>query len=221
MKKKLFIIGISIVLLVGMLSGCVEEEEDDDEVLLDASFTWTAEDLTVTFDATGSEGEIVEYSWDFGDGTTAISEEPIHEYEYDDYGTYIVTLVVNDGTEDSEDTAEVTLEEEVPPANPPTVELELSEGIVNNTVTNGTTVTFTANVAEGAANVSETGYAWYIDDVLQDENASTFEYTFDEIGDFVVEVVVTDDDGLTGEASVEITVEELDENGNGNGENEE
>lgn len=205
MKKKLLIVAVSIVLLIGILSGCVEEEPVAENTAPEAMFTWTIDGLTVTFDASASndeDGDTLTYSWDFGDdeGTDA-GVDP--SYTYADFGSYTVTLIVNDGTEDSEPyTAEVNVEEEVPAPNPPTIEMTVPEEIIN-----GTAATFTATVTIGDANVSDTGYAWYIDDVLQEGmNTSSFEYTFNETGDFVVKVVVTDDDGLNGEASETVTV---------------
>ena len=201
MNKKLLIAAVSIVLLIGILSGCVEEETTTENTAPEAMFTWTAEELTVNFDAstsTDADGDTLTYSWDFGDDAgTDTGVNP--SYTYADYDTYTVTLIVNDGTEDSQPyTAEVTVEEDV---NPPTVEMTTPEEIIN-----GTAATFTATVTVGDANVSDTAYEWSIDDVLQEGNTSEFEYTFNETGDFVVKVVVTDDDGLTGVASETITV---------------
>jgi len=203
-NKKLLIAAVSIVLLIGILSGCVEEETTTENTAPEAMFTWTADGLTVNFDAstsTDADEDTLTYSWDFGDDEgTDTGVDPI--YTYADYGTYTVTLVVNDGTVDSAAyTAEVTIEEEIPAPNPPTVEMTMPDEIIN-----GTAATFTATVTMGDANVSDTAYAWYVDDVLQGGNTSEFEYTFNETADFVVKVEVTDDDGLTGEASETVTV---------------
>lgn len=53
----------------------------------------------ITFDAAGSydiDGNITKYIWDFGDGTTSSSKNPIHSYISN--GTYIVTLEVTDNS---------------------------------------------------------------------------------------------------------------------------
>jgi len=65
----------------------------------------------VQFDGSESydkDGDIVLYSWDFGDGTTSTQQNPTHTYS--SQGTYIVTLTVtdNDGTISSK-TATVTV----------------------------------------------------------------------------------------------------------------
>ncbi len=53
--------------------------------------------LTVTFDAsdsTGGEGDIIEYDWDFGDGTTAIGNPVTHTFEPERTKEFTVTLTV-------------------------------------------------------------------------------------------------------------------------------
>jgi hypothetical protein len=106
---------------------------------------------------------------------------------------------VNDGTIDSE-----AYPLDVTVTNPPTVEITMPEN-----VTNGTAATFTATATMGDANISDTGYAWYVDDVMQEGmNTSSFEYTFTAVGDFVVKVVVIDELQLTGEDSETVTVAE-------------
>jgi len=52
---------------------------------------------TIVFDASGMydpDGVIVSYLWDFGDGTTAVGENPTHTYQLP--GEYTVTLTVTD-----------------------------------------------------------------------------------------------------------------------------
>jgi|GEM_PF-3330977 len=54
--------------------------------------------VVVTFDGSGStdDGEIVQYDWNFGDGTSAPDAGPNPEHTYDAEGTYQVTLTVTD-----------------------------------------------------------------------------------------------------------------------------
>lgn len=62
-----------------------------------ASFTYTATDLTVSFNASGSsdpDGSIVSYAWTFGDGTTGTGVSPGKTYAAG--GTYSVKLTVTD-----------------------------------------------------------------------------------------------------------------------------
>ena len=55
------------------------------------------EGVSITFDGSGSydtDGSVVLYQWDFGDGNTAAGVSPAHTYAQD--GTYTVTLTVTD-----------------------------------------------------------------------------------------------------------------------------
>ncbi len=53
----------------------------------------------VQFDATGSsdsDGTIVRFDWDFGDGATALDAGPTPKHGYTDYGMFTITLTVTD-----------------------------------------------------------------------------------------------------------------------------
>lgn len=61
-----------------------------------ADFTYSTSDLTVDFTdtSTDSDGTIVSWSWNFGDGATSTAQNPSHAYSSDD--TYTVSLTVTD-----------------------------------------------------------------------------------------------------------------------------
>jgi serine protease len=61
-----------------------------------ADFTYAATDLTVDFtdQSTDSDGSVVSWAWDFGDGATSTTQNPSHTYASS--GTYPVTLTVTD-----------------------------------------------------------------------------------------------------------------------------
>jgi PKD repeat protein len=153
--------------------------------------------VTFTDTSDDADDDTLTYSWDFGD-TIGTSVETSPVYVYNASGTYTVTLIVNDSNIDSNPfTDEVTV------TNPPTVTLEIEP----ENITNATEVTFTATATAGDAEINETtGYTWYIDDVMQEnETTSTFAYTFED-GTYEIKVMVTDDDGLTDEDTLTITV---------------
>lgn len=68
---------------------------------------------SASFDA---DGDFLTYSWDFGDGADGIGIFPSHAYA--DPGTYIVSLVVNDGTDDSTPATTEAVIGLAPPSNP-------------------------------------------------------------------------------------------------------
>ena len=61
-----------------------------------ADFSFSADGLAVDFtDESGdSDGSVVQWSWNFGDGNTSTAQNPSHTYAAD--GTYPVTLTVTD-----------------------------------------------------------------------------------------------------------------------------
>ena len=61
-----------------------------------AGFTLAINDLEVTFTdlSTDADGELVNWSWELGDGTTATDQNPVHTYA--NSGTFIATLTVTD-----------------------------------------------------------------------------------------------------------------------------
>jgi len=60
------------------------------------SFTFSCSDLICSFTntSTDSDGSVVAWSWDFGEGASSIEQSPGHAYASD--GTYTVTLMVTD-----------------------------------------------------------------------------------------------------------------------------
>ena len=203
MKAKILVILAGIALIAGVLSGCVQEEETTtaENNAPVAVISITQEGLTITYDATGStdaDGDDLTYTWDFGDESDT-STEATGTYTYAASGPYTVTLTANDGTDDSE-----AATEDLTITNPPVVTL----AVTPETYTNETEITFTATVTIGDAEVNETtGYAWYIDDEVQEgETTATFAHTFAENGTYVVKVVATDDLEVPGEASVTVII---------------
>lgn len=66
-----------------------------------ADFSFTANDLEVSFsDASGDvDGNIMAWSWNFGDGSTSTTQNPVHTYAA--AGSYDVTLTVSDDDGDT------------------------------------------------------------------------------------------------------------------------
>jgi hypothetical protein len=132
-KRTMAVLGLSLLGLA-MMAGCAGLDDSDTqttgknrtpEAVLNASrdTVWSGD--TISFDAKGSEdedGEIVSYSYSFGDGTTAegADDDAAVEHVYLAGGEYVVTLTVTDDGNDRagalSDTAsvEVTVNERTP-----------------------------------------------------------------------------------------------------------
>lgn len=73
------------------------------------------EGIAVIFSATGKDADKQElkYTWDFGDGHKSYKAETSHTYE--ENGTYVITLTITDGVEDSVETFAIEIRSYKPP----------------------------------------------------------------------------------------------------------
>ena len=162
-----------------------------------AAFTAICDDYDCAFDAGGSsdsDGEIVTYDWDFGDGTVVLGggSGPVHTYPGD--GTYDVTLTV---TDDEAGTDQITMPLDVlfTPNVDPTAsftfacdELDCSFDATASSDSDGTIITYDWDFGDGT--------------VLLD-GGSFPDYSFGADGDYTVTLTVTDDeDGTDGDAQL-------------------
>jgi PKD repeat protein len=88
---------------------------------LEANFTFTPSNpgvnQAITFNASESKGTITSYRWDFGDGNTTSSNQPLITHAYDHDGSYPVVLNVT-GSQGLWDTTSSTINVlAVPPTN--------------------------------------------------------------------------------------------------------
>ncbi len=158
--------------------------------------------LAVNFDGSGSndnDGTIVTYSWDFGDGNTDSGITTNHTFTTS--GIYTVTLTVtdNDGLSD-ETTRTITVD----------VALEAPTADISSDINSGIaplTVSFDGS-GSNDNDGSIVGYAWDFGDG-NTGNGVTTNHTYTTSGTYTVTLTVTDNDGLTDETSITITVEEV------------
>ncbi len=138
-------------------------------------------------DSYDTDGTIVSYEWNFGDGTT--DSGSVLDHTFTDEGVYTVTLTVtdNDGASDS-DTAVITIEDlENPVAviNVPGTEAFLGFGLTfdgsDSYDTDGTIVSYEWNFGDGTT-----------------DSGSVLDHTFTDEGVYTVTLTVTDNDGLIG-----------------------
>ncbi len=157
------------------------------------------DELSCDFDGSASfdgDGTIESFAWDFGDGTTATGATASHTYASE--GTYTVTLTVTDddgatGTS----TVEVTVTETPPPNQPPTAAIatpNCADLLCN----------FDGNGSSDSDGTIES-FEWDFGDGATGSGSAT-SHEYSAPGTYTVTLTVTDDDGATGGATVDVTV---------------
>ncbi len=161
-----------------------------------ADFTWHPEHPTdmddVQFTYNGSEDAIV-WMWDFGDGTTSTNKDPVHRYG--DNGTYTVRLTVWDEQNNMNTTTHTITVANVPPV----------ADAGDDVITNNRTVTFNAS-ASSDPDGSIDSYNWSFGDG-DTATGMTLNYTYDEAGNYTVELNVTDNDGAHNATTLELLID--------------
>ena len=185
MNRKIVVPILCVALMMGMLSGCVEEEPTPPANNAPvAVFTVGIVNMTATFTDGSTDADIdtLTYSWDFGDEGTSEEASPIHTYA--ENGTYTVTLTVSDGTsDDATDPLEIIVGNVAPTA------------IFSSEVTN-LTVVFTDESTDPNGDDTITEWLWD----FGDDNTNTTQnptYTYTAAGIYNVTLTVADDYGLT------------------------
>ncbi len=107
LNKKLWITGISLMLGAVLISGCVEKQPLENKLPV-AGFTYSPKEsitvnkmITFTDNSTDPDGQIVNWTWDFGDGNISYDENPTHKYGSSGEYSVILTVTGDDGDTDS------------------------------------------------------------------------------------------------------------------------
>ncbi len=192
--KKILTPIVCCALLIGMLSGCVEETNEAPE----ASFSYTAEnmyvDTTITFtDSSTDDGTISSWLWDFGDGTTSTEQNPTHSYS--EAATYTVELTVTDDGDLNDTTSEtltITLKDIVTTAIDAgfsTLATALEAAELVTTLQGEGPFTVFAPTDDAFAAVNQT----WLTALLEDTTNLTKVLTYHVIGDTVMAADITDE----------------------------
>ena len=156
--------------------------------------------LPVSFDSTGSsdaDGTLAQISWDFGDGS-AVETGATVTHTYTAEGSYTATLTVTDD-DGATDTETITIQVTTPAEEAPVAVLGASttSGVAH------LAVDFDATGSSDADGTIES-YAWDFGDGNTSTDAAP-NHLYTVAGTYEVELIVTDDDGLTANATTTVT----------------
>jgi PKD repeat protein len=138
------------------------------------------------------------------------TESVVHTFE--EAGTYNVTLAATDtDNQNAFDSIEITVNEPPPPT---TITEPLTVGIISNGTESVVPATFEfqANLTGGTEPYT---YIWNFGDGSEESDEQTVLHTFEEAGTYNVTLAATDTDNQNAFDSIEISVEELAEEGGG------
>lgn len=157
-----------------------------------ASFSFSCSNLTCTFTdgSTDSDGTIENWAWDFGDGSESAEQSPVHTYLAG--GSYDITLTV---TDDDGATDDATLQVTVNPQNQgPRASFTFTCNLLSCSFTD------TSTDADGVIE----SWSWTFGDGGSSELQNP-QHLYASGGQYTVTLVVTDDDGATGQAVQQVT----------------
>jgi len=151
-------------------------------------------------DASQSVGDstVVEYIWDFGDGTGGKGSSVKHTYVRE--GDYVVTLTVTDKNGLSGNSSmTITAAELQPPAA--VIQAPQQADV-------GQSITIDGSGSTGSNPI--VNYAWNFGD-RNSGSGAVVEHVYSKPGQYTVTLTVTDNTGLTGESKVDIVINELEQ----------
>jgi PKD repeat protein len=158
------------------------------------------EDDMITLDAysssdTPSDLAVLEYAWDFGDGSKGFGIETTHVYSKN--GVYQVVLTATDDN-GAASTSELTID--VQNAEPYDIRITAEENVNEDEL-----IFFEVAASDTPSDESLLKFAWdFGDGSFGDGYSITHSFTTE--GTYTVKITVTDDDGAFKERSVHISV---------------
>jgi PKD repeat protein len=157
--------------------------------------TDTLTNVSFSIDTSALGGQITDYSWSFGDGTPVVKGAAL-SHAYADNGTFNATLTLTYKGQSASSKLPITVQNRAPKAN-------ITIGSVAPYYSNKPT-TFSA-ASSGDDDGTVTKWAWEFGDNATD-NTSTVTHAYVKPGNYTVKLTVTDNDGATGAATINIEV---------------
>jgi PKD repeat protein len=150
-----------------------------------AAFTSAVDKLDVAFDGSQSsdtDGSIVSYAWDFGDGGTSTEQKPDHTYATVGDFTVKLTVTDNDGATNtvSHTVATVANADPVAAFTSNVNKLKVSFDGSSSSDSDGTIASYAWDFGDGGTSTEQKP-----------------DHTYATVGDFTVKLTVTDNDGAT------------------------
>jgi PKD repeat protein len=158
-----------------------------------------AEGVSIQFDASTSrdDGQIVSYAWTFGDGDTGTGVRPRKDYET--AGTYTVSLTV---TDDRGATGTVAKQVIVTASLNPVAEFVFSP----TDPVAGQAVNVNAALSKAAPGRRIVEFEWNFGDGSDIQRGETASHVYDQPGNYVITLRVTDDLDRTGASTQDLSV---------------
>jgi len=150
------------------------------------------EQVQFTDQSTDSDGSIVSWGWNFGDGGTSSAKNPTHAYA--SYGTYTVSLTVTDN-----DGLTATCSQAVKVLSPPICGFTFSPAKPKP----GQQVQFTDQSTDSDGTVVSWSWSFGEGGTSTTKNPT---HTYGSAGTYTVKQTVTDNDGLTATCSQDVVV---------------
>jgi PKD repeat protein len=159
-----------------------------------ADFSWDATYLDVQFtDLSSDDGSIISWDWDFGDSATSSAASPQHTFA--SAGDYTVILTVTDDGGSMDSSTQSVSVTAAPGGVAPSAQFSYS--------CNKQVCDFDASGSSDDGTIVT--YAWVFGDGVGDGGESV-SHTYSTAGVFSVQLTVTDNDGDTGNVSLEVDV---------------
>ena len=158
--------------------------------------------FNVSFSATDSTGDIVTYSWDFGDGTNNTGPNSSHTYSVSGTYTAILSVVDQDGAV-NQATKTITAQPNTSSPEPPTAVISSSSAIGDAPLV----VSF-----DGSSSTTPyspiVSYSWNFGDGSE-ATGKTTSHSFTAAGTYHTQLTVADSQGLSDTVSTPIVVIEI------------
>jgi len=187
------------VLLFVALAGCLDDTSSENSLpvpVITVSKTFVNQNELFNYsgeESEDSDGRIVTFSWDFGDGTT--SSKAYGTHKYDENGIFNITLIITDNGDAKAITNKTIKVNSVPTARifveNPTVKVYQSLDFIGSGSTDPDGLIFR--------------YLWDFGDGSVSTSADP-KHVFNEVGSFTVTLTVADENEASDSTSIDIEV---------------